>query len=63
MTVHYLPAPPLRVVEQDGHRVLIHGGHYATLMTETNATRVAQALQTLADFHLALPPTEPPSAA
>lgn len=52
------PVDAIPLIDQDGHRVLIRGRHYRTLMTLSNATRVAEALQTLAELGCELP--EPP---
>jgi len=43
------------MIEQDGTRILIGGRLYRAMMTETNAARVAAALQVLSDLGCELP--------
>jgi hypothetical protein len=57
--LHGFPPVEAPLIDQDGHRVLIRGRLYRTLMTLSNATRVAEALQTLAELGCELP--EPPA--
>jgi hypothetical protein len=52
---HDFPEP--LTIEVDGHRVLIRGRLYRTCMTQSNAARVAAALQVLVDLGCTLPST------
>lgn len=57
-------APVAPVIDQDGNRVLIGGRLYRTLMSASNAARVAAALNVLAELGCELPePPTPPQAA
>lgn len=58
--------PSVPLVDQDGNRVLIRGRWLKTFMSETNATRLAAALQVVADLapeFLPEPTTHGPEAA
>lgn len=58
--------PSVPVIDQDGHRVLVRGCWIKTFMSETNATRLAAALQVVAELapeFLPKPTTRGPNAA